>query len=188
MISRRTFIGLSGAGLAGPAVLLGGCGSGEDASTDVSGSPEEDIDLLGTALELERSAAVAYERGAELLAGEALELAQQFAGQEREHADVLVDAIEKLGGTPAEELSDDDYAEQLGVGKLKSQEDVFTFGVDLENTEITTYNDAVAKLSTPEIRRTVYTIVANEAQHLTVLLGELGEPQVPDAFVTGTRL
>jgi len=187
-VSRRTFLGAAGAGIGGTsAVLLAACGTGEDASTAVGGSIEEDIDLLNGALELEQSAVVAYARGAKLLSGGALEFAELFAGQEAEHAEALERLIEELGGTPAEERPEEDYADELGLDKLRSADDMLRFAVDLENTAVATYTDAVAKLSSPDARRKAFAIVANEAEHLSVLLGELGEPQVPDAFVTGSQ-
>ena len=63
------------------------------------------------------------------------------------------------------------------------------FAVDLENTVIEAYLDAIPKLSSPDLRQTGAAIVSNEAEHISVLLGALnpGDPaaQVPNAFVTG---
>lgn len=178
---------VSGAGLAGgSAVLLGACGAG-DSAQNVDEETQADIDLLNRALEIELSAVAAYTQGAELLEGGARELGEQFAEQEQEHADALEVVIDDLGGEPVEALSAEEYAKELGLGKLRSADDVLKFAVDLENTAIATYNNAVGAITQPDLRRTIYTIVANEAQHLSVLLGELGEPQVPDAFVSGAQ-
>ena len=185
-INRRLFLGASGLA-ASSSLALAACRA-EETSTEVHGSTEEDIELLNGALELEFAAVAAYAIGAEQLDGEARELAEQFAEQEREHADELEMLVSELGGSPVSGFSHERYRRRLGLDELESADEVLTFLVDLENGAIGTYNDAVTKLSTPELRRTAFSIVANEASHLTVLLGQLGELQVPDAFVTGTRL
>ncbi len=185
-VSRRAFLGVSGVGLAGSsAALLGACGGG-GAAADVDDDTQGDIDLLNGALELELEAVAAYTQGAELLSGEALDFGKQFAAQEQEHADALEVVIEDLGGTPAGAKSAEEYATELSFDELKSADDVLELAVEIENEAIAAYNKAVAALSQPDLRRTVYAIVANEAQHLSVLYAELGEPPVPDAFVTGT--
>lgn len=188
-VSRRRFFAVSGVSLGvGGAVFLGACGDDEDedgettASDDASGS-EADVDILNSALELEYTAVAAYTAGAGLLEGEVLAAGEEFLAQEQEHADGLVTAINDLGGTPVEPRADDEY----GFPKLRSQEEVLMFANDLENTAIAAYVDAIPKLSVPELRVTAAQIVTNEAEHVSVLLGALGEPQVPDAFVTGTQ-
>lgn len=186
-VSRRRFFAVSGVSLGvGGAVFLGACGDDDDdettASDDGSGS-EADADILNSALELEYTAVAAYTAGAALLKGDVLAAGEEFLAQEQEHADGLVTAINDLGGTPVEPKADDEY----GFPKLSSQEDVLNFATELENTAIAAYVDAIPKLSVPELRVTAAQIVTNEAEHVSVLLGALGEPQVPDAFVTGTQ-
>ena len=57
----------------------------------------------------------------------------------------------------------------------------------IENRAIAAYLDALPKLSSPDLRATVASIVTTEAEHASVLLGALGRPQVPSAFVVGRR-
>ena len=59
------------------------------------------------------------------------------------------------------------------------------FAVDLENTAIAAYIDALPKLGKGDLRATAAAIIANEAEHVAVLLGALGMEQVPGAFVFG---
>jgi hypothetical protein len=47
--------------------------------------------------------------------------------------------------------------------------------------------DAVPKLSDPKLRQTAAAINTNEAEHISVLLGALGKPPVPDAYATGGK-
>jgi rubrerythrin len=62
---------------------------------------------------------------------------------------------------------------------------VLKFAVDLENTAIAAYIDALPKLGKGDLRATAAAIVSNEAEHVAVLLGALGREQVPGAFVFG---
>lgn len=187
-ISRRGLLGATGAGFAGANFALLGCDSDADPSTAAKGSPERDIELLNGLLEIELEAVVAYSAGIELLEGDTLrEFAELFSEQESEHAEALGARIEDLGGTPVGSESEERGAKRLRIDELKSQEEMLRFAIDLENEAIGAYIGAVPELSTTDLRRTAYEIVANEAQHITVLLGALGETQVPDAFVTGVR-
>ena len=49
------------------------------------------------------------------------------------------------------------------------------------------YLDALPRLSSHDLRATAASIVTTEAEHASVLLGALGRPQVPTAFVVGKR-
>ena len=108
-----------------------------------------------------------------------LRVGKLFLEQEQEHADGLASAIKDAGGTPNRALASYDFPE------LRSQTDVLRFAVDLENTAIAAYIDALPKLGEGDLRATAAAIVANEAEHVAVLLGALGMEQVPDAFVVG---
>ena len=52
------------------------------------------------------------------------------------------------------------------------------FAVDLENTAVEAYLDAIPRLSSADLRQTAAAIVSNEAEHISVLLGALnpGDP------------
>ena len=59
------------------------------------------------------------------------------------------------------------------------------FALDLEQTAIAAYIDALPKLSNGDVRATAAAIITNEAEHAAVLLDALGRDPVPAAFVTG---
>lgn len=189
-VSRRRFFRLSGVSLAGgSAVFLAACGDDDKSTTGAAttGAPADpgggsgDVAILNTALDLENMAVAAYTAGAVLLKGEVLDAGKLFAEQEQEHADGLTEAIKSMGGTPNKAKKADEY----DFPQLGSQKDVLNFAVDIENTAIAAYIDALPKLTSPELRGTAAAIVTNEAEHVSVLLGALGKPQVPDAFVAG---
>jgi rubrerythrin len=182
-LSRRRFFRMSGVSLAGgSAVFLTACGDDTKSpgvQTGADESDQADVEMLNSALDLELMAVAAYKAGAALLKGEVLQIGKAFLEQEQEHADGLSQAIKDAGGTPNRAKSSYDFP------KLSSQNDVLRFAVDLENIAIAAYIDALPKLSQGDLRATAAAIVTNEAEHVAVLLGALGENQVPDAFVTG---
>jgi len=173
---------MSGVSVAGgSAMFLAACG-GDDTDTPATGPDESDaadVEILNSALDLELMAVAAYKAGAMLLTGEVLAVGRQFLEHEQEHADGLATAIKDAGGRPNRSKPSYDFPQ------LKSQTDVLRFAVDLENTAIAAYIDALPKLGKGDLRATASAIVANEAEHVAVLLGALGEQQVPDAFVVG---
>ncbi|MEY2443056.1 MAG: hypothetical protein QOJ46_2482, partial [bacterium] len=151
-------------------------------STTVKGTDESDladIEILNSALDLELMAVAAYKAGAAHLKGDVLQVGKLFLEQEQEHADGLAAAIKDAGGTPNRAKAAYDFPE------LRSQTDVLKFAVDLENTAIAAYIDALPKLGKGDLRATASAIISNEAEHISVLLGALGKEQVPGAFVFG---
>jgi len=179
--SRRAFFRTAGVGLAGgSAVLLAACG-GDDggAATGPASGSTPDVEILNSALDLENTAVAAYAAGARHLKGSVRATGVQFLSQEREHAAALGQAIKQLGGTPTKTKAAYDFPE------FKGQEDVLNFALDLEGTAVAAYIDALPKVSDPELRGTASAILTNEAEHISVLLGALGRPQVPSAFVIG---
>ena len=180
-LSRRRFFHMSGVSVAGgSAMFLAACG--DDTKTAATGpdeSDDADVEILNSALDLELMAVAAYKAGAAHLEGSVLKVGKLFLEQEQEHADGLATAIKDAGGSPNRAKKSYDFPE------LKSQTDVLKFAVDLENTAIAAYIDALPKLGKGDLRATAAAIVSNEAEHVAVLLGALGEQQVPEAFVVG---
>ena len=180
-LSRRRFFHMSGVSVVGgSAIFLAACG--DDTKTAATGPDEADdadVEILNSALDLELMAVAAYKAGAAHLEGSVLKVGKLFLEQEQEHADGLATAIKDAGGRPNRAKKSYDFPE------LKSQTDVLKFAVDLENTAIAAYIDALPKLGKGDLRATAAAIVSNEAEHVAVLLGALGEEQVPEAFVVG---
>jgi rubrerythrin len=179
-LSRRRLLGMAGVGAS--AALLGACGD-DTKSTNGQTMPDEsdaaDVELLNASLDLELMVVEAYKAGAAALRGSNLQIAKGFLEQEQAHADSLASAIRDAGGTPNRPKSSYDFP------RLRSQRAVLRFAIGLENTVIASYIDVLPKLSQGELRATTAAIVTCEAEHIAVLLGVLGEPQVPAAFVTG---
>jgi hypothetical protein len=168
-MTRRTLLQLAALGWA----ALAGCGGGGHRERKVD--PEADAALLNTLLELEHLSVAAY--AAARLGGSA----RRFGDHEREHAVRLAQTIRRLGGSPVEPKPRAEY----DLPRLRSRTDALRFAVDLESTAVAAYLDALPKLSDPTLRRQIGATLTVEAEHMSVLLGELGEPQVPRALVTG---
>jgi rubrerythrin len=180
--SRRRFLRMSGVGAAGAsATLLAACS--DDTKNPVKTGPDEsdmaDVEILNGALDLELLAIAAYKQGAGKLKGDMLAIAKVLLEQELAHADGLAAAITDANGTPNRAKASYDFP------VLRTQADVLRFAVDLENTAIAAYIDALPKFSRKALRATAASIITTEAEHLSVLLDALGRDPAPSAFVTG---
>jgi rubrerythrin len=177
--SRRAFLGMCGAAAA--AVALPGCGD-----DDSGGASRRELDagFLNVALRLEHVAVVLYADGRDLLRGSARRTAGLFLDQEREHVRRLARTVRGLGAEPAAPRTLEEYRRSFPL--LRRGRDVLRFAVDLENRVIRAYVDGLAHISDPRLRRLAGEIAATEAEQVAVLLGELGEDQLPTPFVTGT--
>ena len=183
-LSRRRFFHMAGvsAGAGGTAALLAACGDSTTTPAVVTGpdeSDQADVEILNGVLDLELMAVAAYKAAAGRMRGSVLEIGKLFLAQEQEHADALSAAIEDAGGRPNGPKSTYDFP------RLRTQEDALRFAVDIENTAIAAYIDALPKFSRRALRATAAAIIAAEAEHAAVLLDALGSDPMPQAFVTG---
>jgi rubrerythrin len=179
-LSRRRLLAMAGAGAS--AAALAGCGD-DTKNANVKTAPDEsdtaDAELLNSMLDLELMTIAAYRASAAQLGGRELQTVKRFLEQEQEHADTLARAIRDLNGVPNPAKSSYD------LRPLTSRRDTLRFAVEFENNAIAAYIDVLPKLSPGKIRSTISAILTCEAEHVCVLHGALGEPQVPDAFVVG---
>jgi rubrerythrin len=155
-LSRRRFFHMSGVSVtAGSAVFLAACGNGSKApvATGPDESDQADVEILNGALDLELLAVAAYKEAAGLMKGDILQVGKTFLAQEQEHADGLSAAIKDAGGTPNRAKASYDFPE------LRSQNGALKFAVDLENTAIAAYIDALPKFSQGDLRATAAAIV-----------------------------
>jgi rubrerythrin len=186
--SRREVLAASAA-LAGGggAALLASCGGGgskgETTQTVDMVQRRGDAAIAGTLLELEAAAIVAYGAIGARLDGRALAVAREFAAHERAHAAALRRAIAKLGERPPAPRPAADYS--AGFPPLPDAGAALRFALDVESTAIAAYADALGKVATDSLRVTLASVLATESEHASVLLGRLGRPRVPAAFVTG---
>jgi len=177
---------VAGAG-GGAAAALAACGGGGGSQKVTQTiSPEQaqaDAAQLNALLDLERTAVLAYSVGQSLLSGSSLALARRFAGHERAHEQALTQALRGLGARPAPARPERSYL--AGFPPLRTAQDVLRFALDVENTQISAYGDGLGIVVTPSLRTTLLSILGTEAEHMSVLLGALHQPQASQALVTG---
>lgn len=180
--SRRTFIARSGWTLsAGAIALLAGRDIAAAQRKSSAEAMASDIHILNSALAAEHEGVAAYQVGAQsgLLQKPVLDLAVQFQGHHKAHADLLAATVKKLGGAPVGPRQAYDFP----VAQLRTQADVLRFAASLEQGAVTAYLGAVPMLDDRELARAAASILGDEAMHLAVLRYALGENPVPAAFV-----
>jgi rubrerythrin len=183
--SRRALLrGAGSATLSAVAVsLVAGCDS-MAAERHTAGNPAGDVDILNTALGLEYQAIAAYQVGAEsgLLQKPVLDVAVQFQGDHKQHAQLLSSTITKLGGTPVQPKAPAAY--NFPVDKLKNQADVLRFAAGLEKGAASAYLGAVPAFNNKDLAKAAASILGDETMHWAVLRNALGENPVPTAFIS----
>ena len=183
-IARRSFLTRSGqAMLSAASIALLAGNEALAADQKKSGATTSDASILNTALGAEQEAVAAYQVGAEsgLLQKPVLDLAVQFQGHHKAHADLLTQTVKKLGGKPVEPKKTADY--KFPVETLKNQTDVLRFAAGLEMGAVSAYLGDVPLFANRDLSKAAASILGDEAMHWAVLRNALGENPVPDAFV-----
>ena len=180
--SRRAFLQGSSTVLSASAIaLLAGCQALSAAEKKGGDAAANDVAVLSSALAAEHQAIAAYQVGAEsgLLQKPVLNLAVQFQGHHKAHADLLAATIKQLGGSPVAALSRYDFP----VDKLKNQTDVLRFAAELERGAVSAYLGAVPLFGNRDLAKAAASILGDEAMHWAILRQALGEDPVPAAFM-----
>lgn len=171
--------------LSGMAVaMLAGCESMAAEHKMAAADPPGDVTILNSALGLEYQAIAAYQLGAEsgLLQKPVRDLAVQFQGDHKQHAQVLSSTITKLGGTPVQPKPASAY--NFPTGNLKTQADVLRFAAGLEKGAASAYLGAVPALANKDLAKAAASILGDETMHWAVLRQALGENPVPGSFIS----
>jgi Ferritin-like domain len=185
-LSRRDALRLGAAGVgAGAATVLAGCGGGKPGMVPTVGPDEMKTDsaTMAALLELERTAVIAYEVAQAKLLGSARAAAARLRTQELAHERAIEQGLRSLAAGVAPARPRSRYA--VGFPTIRTAQDALRFVLDIENTQVSAYGDAVGTLLTPQLRETVASILAVEAEHMSVILGELHQPQASQSLVTG---
>jgi Ferritin-like domain len=182
-VSRRQLLGASGA--AGLAWTLVGCGRSHPAAVHVANLPPElkavEAAIFNTLIDAEYTAAAAYIAGIPLLRDPNLGAAKHFLTQEVSHITQLSNLVTVAHGVPNGPRASYD------LGHPRSETEVLELIHRAERVTIRAYLDAIPKLSPGAARAAAASILANEAQHVSVVRHSLGMDPVPDALVTATE-
>lgn len=181
LTGRRSFLKRSGgAVLSASAIALL---AGREASATGSAAAS-DASILNTMLGSEHEAVAAYQVGADsgLLQKPVLDIAVQFQGQHKAHADFLAKTIKMLGGKPVEPKQTAAY--KFPVETLKTQTDVLRFAADLEHGAATAYLATVPRFADRDLAKDIASILGDEAMHWAILRQALNENPVPQAYIS----
>jgi hypothetical protein len=184
---RREVLGGAGATLAaGAAVVLAGCGhkGAIPRKAEKKAPPHvqrRDVELLNAALYLERRTIAAYTAGIPLLNHKLAKGAKQFLNEELQHTGELLALIKAAGGVAIPRAASYD------LGDPKDAHGVLSLLHELERLQVAHYLDAISKLSPAPVRAAVATILANDAQHISIIRLQQGLNPLPSAFVTGNE-
>jgi rubrerythrin len=186
LAGRRSFLRRSGGAVLSATciALLAGGESLAAARNNKGASAASDAGILNTELDVEYEGIAGYQVGAEsgLLQKPVLDLAKQFQGQHKAHADLLAKTVTKLGGKPSEPKPTADYG--FPVEKLKTQTDILHFAAGLEHEAASAYLGAVPLLDDRDLARVIASILGDETMHWAVLRQALGENPVPVTFIS----
>jgi Ferritin-like domain len=177
--SRRGLLCAAGTGLAG--MVLAGCGRQSLQAQVQHSAPvlDTDVALLNHLLHLEHVGIAAYTAGTPLLAPATIKAGKLFLNDELSHAGALAGLIHAAGAKPIKP------APSYDLGHPRTSREVLALLHEVEQAQITAYLAALPQLAPASVKQSVASILANDAQHVTVVRAALGQPAVPSAFVTG---
>ena len=183
--SRRLFLRASSSTAlsTGAFLLLAGRPALAAASKEASAN---DVGILNTALGLEHEGINAYTLGAKsgLLEKAVLTTAVKFQDDHKVHRDLLIKAIQQLGGKPVEEKTLEAYAKALNAAQLKTQEDVLKLAASLELGATNAYLGVIPAFKDHAYAKVSARLAADEVAHWAVLNQVLGQP-LPKAMLFG---
>jgi hypothetical protein len=171
----------AGAAAWGGAVLAG-CGSGKGLHARVKKLgpvARADVEILNLLLDLEHWAIAAYTAGIPLLAPSAAPAARQFLQQELSHAGELSGLVKQAGGKAHKP------APSYDLGHPTGSREVLSLLHQIERSQLAAYMQEIPRLEPARVRAAAAAILANDAQHVSILRLELGLPPMPAALVSG---
>jgi hypothetical protein len=131
-----------------------------------------DVDVLNFALTLEYLEATFYEQGnaRNLLSGQAKQYLATIQKDEETHVQLVLGAIQKLGGTPVAKPKVN--LDGVFASKEKYLETSFTF----ENVGVGAYLGAAGYIKNPAILQAAASIFGIEARHAAIVANLLNKP------------
>ncbi|MDQ6693318.1 MAG: ferritin-like domain-containing protein [Chloroflexota bacterium] len=173
-------IALGGAAMLSAVALAASKGGGLAFAQDAPF--KNDLDVLNYALTLEFFEATLYKTllGTGKLQGRDLQYVTLFGQHEQAHVDAVQATIQKLGGTP---VTKGNY--NFGAaGPLDTREQVLGVLATVEQVGVSAYLGAAGYIQNKDILAAAASIMQVEGRHTALIRFLLGQPPVPDAFVS----
>lgn len=139
-----------------------------------------DLDMLNSAIELERAGIKAYDDAAstKLLTPKVLQVALLFKRDHQTHLAALIAAVQSGGGTVT------DRTAKIAYPKLASESDILQFAQTVEEKAASTYLSVIPEFKDRELAGVAGSILGVETIHVGVLSQVLGTfPPYPSGFV-----
>jgi hypothetical protein len=142
-----------------------------------------DVDVLNEGLAGEHFGIAAYAAALRsgLLEESVAAVAKSFQADHEHHRDVLIEQIERRGGTPVAARDAADYATEYPP--LTSAADILAYAIELEAGAARGTVFSVDKFEDRELALLSARIGAVEAQHWAVLLAATGAHPVPSPLI-----
>ena len=171
--SRSSFLG------AGAALALVGASRLHSFVSAASAADPGDIETLNSAIELELAGIKAYDDAAatRLLSRGQLKLALGFQRDHEAHYQALVIAVRSAGATPSTTAAKLDYP------LLRTQAEVLTFAMSIEEKAASTYLSVIPDLQDRRLAGIAASILGVETVHAGLLAQALGLQVYPTSFV-----
>jgi hypothetical protein len=142
-----------------------------------------DVDILNEGLAGEHFGIAAYAAalGSGLLEEPVAAVARSFQADHEQHRDLLIEQIERRGGTPVAALEAAEYAQKYPP--LRTVADILAYAIELEAGAARGSVFTVDEYEDRELALLAARIGAVEAQHWAVLLGATGANPVPAPLI-----
>jgi hypothetical protein len=137
-----------------------------------------DVEHLNRLLDLEYFVSAAYTAATPLLHGRQYAAAKIFLGQELAHISSVITLIQRADGEPHQPQPSYD------LGRPRGSRELLTLLDRAERVSIAAFLELIPRISIGTARSTLASILANDAQHVSVLRIALGHNPAPRPLLT----
>lgn len=186
-LDRRSLIGKGSVLTTGALLALANMATPAYAKGKGNSANANDVGLLNAAIGLEHEGIAAYDiaLGSGLIPQAAVGLVSTFQGHHKQHRDELAAAVRRMGGTPTEAKTLDDYKASLNAGSITSLQDIQRLALRLERGAATAYIGLIEPLKNHELHTVVARLAADEALHAAAFMFDLKQAIPTQAKIFG---